>query len=361
MRLTELGWDDDFARAFEEDGFAVQEGVQPGRVAIGFNYLYRLYVDSGELEAVLAGRVKHHARSRGELPAVGDWVAVRQRRVEDRGTILGVLPRRSRFSRRMAGNVTDEQVVAANVDAIFIVMALDEDFSIRRLERYLLLARESGAAPIILLTKPDVATDVPAQAAAVAAVAGGVPMHVISPRNGDGIDQVAAHLRTGRTGALLGSSGVGKTTIINRLVGTDIRRTREVRAADSKGRHTTTHRELVVLPQGGLVIDTPGMRELQLWEGGDAVRETFDDIDLLAPSCHFTDCRHRGEPRCAVKAAVEAGSLDAARLASYHKLQDELAHVARQQDERAQQEEKRRSKVMGKAIKQYLREKGAQR
>ena len=355
MRLTELGWDAGVAKGFEP--WAADADAQPGRIAIAYNYLYRVLVEAGELDAVLAGRLKHHAAGRGDLPVVGDWVAVRLRGEETRGTIIGVLPRRSRFSRRMAGQVTDEQVVAANIDVLYIVMALDADFSIRRLERYLTLARESGATPVILLTKPDLTDDLAGQVASVHAVGGETPVHVVSPKRGEGIEQVSLYLEPGRAAALLGSSGVGKTTIINRLEGTDNRRTREVRDWDSKGRHTTTHRELVVLAQGGLIIDTPGMRELQLWDAGVGLRETFDDVEVLAQGCHFTDCRHRDEPRCAVKAAVEAGRLAADRLAAYLKLQDELAFLERQRDERAQIEEKRRAKVMGKALKQHLKTK----
>jgi ribosome biogenesis GTPase len=355
MRLTELGWDDGYASSFRS---AVgNEDLQPGRVAIEFNYLYRVYVEEGELEAVLAGRLKHRASSRAELPAVGDWVALRRRPGHERATITAILPRRSRFSRRLAGQITDEQVVAANVDVLFLVMGLDGDFSVRRLERYLVLALEGGASPVVLLTKPDLAPDCSARTAAVQAVCGSAPVHVVSPKSGTGIDQVGVYLTAGRTAALLGSSGVGKTTIINRLVGQDVRRTREVRSSDSKGRHTTTHRELIALPGGGLIIDTPGMRELQLWETGSSVRDTFDDIEGLAGRCRFTDCRHRDEPRCAVKAAVASGAIAAARLDSYLKLQDEAAHLARQQDERAQIQEKRRAKIMGKALKAYLKQK----
>jgi ribosome biogenesis GTPase len=355
MTLQGLGWDDEWARIIEP--WAAKSAHQPGRVLIGFNYLYRVGIEGGEIDAVLSGRLKHHAERQGELPAVGDWVIIRKRPEEDRGAIVAVLPRRSRFARRMAGNVTDEQVVAANVDVVFIVMALDDDFSVRRLERYLLMARESGAAPVVLLTKPDSSGDVPAQVAEVVAAAGDVPVHVLSPKLNQGLDQVAAYLTPGRTAALLGSSGVGKTTIINRLIGADVRKTRDVREWDSKGRHTTTHRELVVLPNGGLVIDTPGMRELQLWDASESVRDTFDDIEALAGGCHFTDCRHRDEPRCAVKAAVDEGRLAPERLESYLKLQDELAFLARQQDERAQIEEKRRGKIGAKALRQHLKSK----
>jgi len=355
MQLRELGWDEGFSHHFDE--WAKKAHVQPGRVFIEFNYLFRVYLAGGEIEAVLAGSLKHHAGSRSELPAVGDWVAVRQRPDDERGAIVAVLPRRSRFSRKTAGQVTDEQVVAANVNVVFIVMALDADFSLRRLERYLLLARESGAAPVTLLTKPDLADDIPARVAEVTALAGDTPVHVLSPKFNEGIEQVAHYLTPGRTGALLGSSGVGKTTIINRLVGADVRKTRDVRGSDSKGRHTTTNRELVVLPNGGLLIDTPGMREIQLWDVGAAVSETFDDSAALAVGCHFSDCRHRDEPRCAVKAAVAAGNLAADRLDSYVKLQEELAFLTRQQDERAQIEHKRRSKVLTKAANQHIKSK----
>jgi ribosome biogenesis GTPase len=355
MTLEALGWNQDLDRAFQ--AWADKPDVRPGRVLIEFNYIYRVWCGGGEIDAVRSGRLTHRATSRGDLPAVGDWVVVRKLADENRGAIIAVLPRRSWFSRRMAGHVTDEQVVAANVDVVFIVMALDDDFSPRRLERYLLLARESGASPVILLTKPDVCVDVPARVAEIAALAGDVPVHVVSPKFDQGLDRVAEHVPAGKTGALLGSSGVGKSTIINRLVGREVQKTRDIRESDSKGRHTTSHRQLVFLPNGGFLIDTPGMRELQLWDVGEAVKETFDDIVALALECRFSDCRHRDEPRCAVKTAVEEGRLSASRLESYVKLQDELEHLARQQDQRAQIEEKRRGKIGAKALRQHLKSK----
>jgi len=333
MTLTELGWNGEFAAAYEP--WRSKAHVHPGRVAIEFNQIFRIYVEDAELDAITAGRLKHRARGRAELPAVGDWVAVRKRPEEDRGVIIGVLPRRSAFTRRAAGEVTGEQVVAANVDIVFVVMGLDRDYNVRRLERYLVMARESGASPVILLTKPDLCPDLSAHLREVTSLAGDVVVHVVNAKRGEGLEQLPGDLGPGKTAALLGSSGVGKSTIINRLVGADVRRTGEVRASDSRGRHTTMHRELVVLPGGGLIIDTPGMRELQLWDASDSVRETFDEIEALAPGCYFSDCRHRDEPRCAVKAAVAEGQVSADRLESYIKVQEELAGLARQQEERA--------------------------
>jgi len=331
MTLSDLGWNDAMAAAFQP--FA-GETVHPGRVAVEFNQIFRVYLDDGAIEAVTAGRLKHRAEGRADLPAVGDWVAVRKRPEEDRGVIVAVLPRRSAFRRRATGAVTREQIVAANVDVVFVVMGLDADYSLRRLERYLSMARESGALPVVLLTKPDLCANVPDAVVEVVGLAGGLPVHVVKPTLGEGLDEVRAHLRPGRTAALLGSSGVGKSTILNRLAGSNIQATRSVRESDSRGRHTTTHRSLVELPGLGLVIDTPGMRELQLWDAAEAVGDTFEEIEALAVGCQFGNCRHRNEPRCAVKAAVAAGQVLPERVDSYLKLQDELARLAQDQDSR---------------------------
>ncbi len=363
--LSELGWDARWADLFAEHAAA---GLVPGRVAIEFNHIYRVMTADGELQARHAGRLLHRATGRHQLAAVGDWVAIKRTSRERAGTIEEILTRRSKFSRKVAGELTEEQVVAANVDTVFLMMALDRDYNPRRLERYLLLSYESGANPVVLLNKADLASDVPDRIAEIATLAPGTPVHAITAvpwRADDGrelppdVSIVEHYLGVGRTGALLGSSGVGKSTLINALTGTASLKTAAVRPSDSRGRHTTRHRQIVVLPGRGLLIDTPGMRELQLWDVADAAtRDTFEDIEALGAACHFTDCRHRDEPRCAVKTAVEEGVLAANRLASYIKLQDEMRAFEARRDVRAQIEEKRRSKTIGRAIKQLYKDRG---
>ena len=362
--LHELGWDHQWASAFAEQ--APTDSL-PARVTIEFNHIYRVVTADGELQTQLSGRLRHQAAGRHELAAVGDWVAVRQSPGERTGTIEAILPRRTKFSRKSAGELTEEQVVAANIDTVFLVMGLDRDYNPRRLERYLLMSFESGARPVVLLSKADLADDVAARVAEVQAVAPGVPVHAtIAVRRAlpDGIvaepdvEIVQQYLGIGRTGTLLGSSGAGKSTLINALIGEPVLKTGAVRASDSRGRHTTRHRQLIVLPGRGILIDTPGMRELQLWDVTDAAKDSFDDIETLAQSCHFTNCRHKDEPRCAVKVAVAEGQIAEDRLASYVKLHDELRELETKRDVRAQIEEKRRGKVIGKSLKQLYKQRG---
>src|SRR3954470_18244162 len=291
--LFRLGWTTALADAFAP--FAAQ-GLFPARVVLEHTHIYRVIEESGESLARVSGRLRHRAHARADFPAVGDWVAVHPPERSGDSRIVAVLPRRSRFSRRAAGDPTEEQVVAANIDTVFLVAGLDGDFNPRRLERYLLVASESGAAPVVVLNKADVVAAPEELAASVRALAPQIPVHVVSCRIPESIEVLRQYLGHGQTGALLGSSGVGKSTIVNRLVGHDLLRTQDVRESDSRGRHTSTARQLVRLPGTGVLIDTPGMRELQLWDTGETGAGAFDDIDALAAGCRFRDCQHQHEP-----------------------------------------------------------------
>jgi ribosome biogenesis GTPase / thiamine phosphate phosphatase len=340
--LTALGWDDALAEEFEPHRRA---GLIPGRVSIQHRGAYDVLTAEGELRCDVAGRLYDEAASPADLPAVGDWVAVAARPEEAAGTVQAVLARRTKFSRKTAWQASEEQVLAANVDVALIVTSLNEDMNLRRLERYLTLAWESGATPVLVLTKADLADDVPAVVAEVESVAFGAAVHAISSVTGEGLDELRAHLRPGVTAALLGSSGVGKSTLVNTLVGEELLETREIRE-DGKGRHTTTRRELIQLPGGALVIDTPGMREVQLWIADDGLEEAFSDVTELFEHCRFSDCAHESEPGCAVKEAIANGTLAPERWESYLKLQRELAHLERRLDKRAQAEERKRWRAL---------------
>jgi len=340
--LTALGWDNALAEEFEPHRRA---GLIPGRVSIQHRGAYDVLTAEGELRCDVAGRLYDEAASPADLPAVGDWVAVAARPEEAAGTVQAVLARRTKFSRKTAWQASEEQVLAANVDVALIVTSLNEDMNLRRLERYLTLAWESGATPVLVLTKADLADDVPAVVAEVESVAFGAAVHAISSVTGEGLDELRAHLRPGVTAALLGSSGVGKSTLVNTLVGEELLETREIRE-DGKGRHTTTRRELIQLPGGALVIDTPGMREVQLWIADDGLEEAFSDVTELFEHCRFSDCAHESEPGCAVKEAIANGTLAPERWESYLKLQRELAHLDRRLDKRAQAEERKRWRAL---------------
>lgn len=350
--MSDLGWDEEWARVFAPHAAG---GLIPARVAIEFNHIFRLYAEAGEVQAQHSGRLLHLAQGKQELAAVGDWVAARPTAGEATATIEAVLPRRSRFSRKVAGELTEEQIVAANIDTVFLVMGLDGDYNPRRLERYLVMAYESGASPVVLLNKSDVAADhLAADIDEIASLAVGMPVHAVSARTGQGLEVFERYMGPGRTAALLGSSGVGKSTLVNALVGEELFETKDVRAHDSRGRHTTRHRHLILLPGRGLLIDTPGMRELQLWTQ-EGARETFEDVEALAEGCHFTNCRHLEEPRCAVKQAIEDGTLDAARLDSYFKLQAEIQALDTRKNVRAQIDEKRKMKTINQSLKKLYK------
>jgi ribosome biogenesis GTPase len=327
--LTRYGWTPERETEFEpyrDDGFV------PARVAVEHRSDYVLYAEEGELRSTVAGRLRHD----GELPAVGDWVALRPP-----ASIAAVLPRRTVFSRKEPWAAAREQVLAANADTVFVTTALTErDFKLRRLERYLATAWESGAEPVLVLTKSDLCDDVEGAMLAAETVAFGVPIHPVSGVTGDGVDALRRYFADDRTVALLGSSGVGKSTLVNRLAGQELLATKELRS-DGRGRHTTTHRELVLLPAGGLVLDTPGLRELQLWDVSDGLEATFEDVATLAARCRFADCRHRSEPGCAVREALRSGTLERERFESWRKLQRELERLERRLDARARSEHAR--------------------
>jgi ribosome biogenesis GTPase len=359
MDLHVLGWNAHWRDVFEP---YLSQSLSPGRIVVEHRGAYRIETESGERVGALAGRLRHQAARRADLPAVGDFVALRlpETNVGDGPAIVEVvLPRRTAFVRRAAGSRPDDQVIAANIDTIFVMTGLDHDFNVRRIERYLAAVWESGANPVVLLSKADLCTDVGKKLDELRAVAVGVDVHVVSAVTADGVDGLAACWQQGATVGFVGSSGVGKSTLLNRLLGRDVQATAGVRAHDSRGRHTTTHRELFVLPQGGLVIDTPGMREFTLSEANEGVDAVFGDIDRLAAHCRFADCAHRGEPGCAVRGAVERGELGADRFAAFEKLMNELRYEESRGDRGAAAERKRRGRIGAKAIRRMKRDAGS--
>src|SRR5262249_47333246 len=291
-QLATFGWNEFFENHFQP--YATGNYVS-GRVALEHKKLYRLYTERGEVLAEIAGKLRHEALNRADLPAVGDWVAIRPRPEGDKVTIHAVLPRRSKFTRKVAGSRTEEQIVGTNIDTVFLVTSLNSDFNLRRIERYLAVTCEGGANPIIVLSKSDLCDEVEERMAETRKLVGSVPVHVVSVVNREGLTELTRYFQHGQTVALLGSSGVGKSTLINQLIGCDQIKVREVREHDGRGRHTTTYRELILLPGGGLVLDTPGLRELQLWNGEGGLQRAFDDVEALAVLCYFSDCRHQDE------------------------------------------------------------------
>jgi len=314
------------------------------------NY-YRLLNEQGEVLAQVSGKMRFEATVREDFPAVGDWVIISLHEGGERANIHGILPRQSKFARKTAGAETVEQIVAANINTVFLVNALNYDFNIRRMERYLTLAWDSGARPVIVLSKADLCDKVAARLLEVKEIALGVPVHVISNLTGEGLNELVTYLQVGQTVAMLGSSGAGKSSMLNYLYGENVQKVQAIRQGDDMGRHTTTTRELVVLPQGGLIIDTPGMRELQLWGSESGLQDSFGDVETLAKQCRFSDCQHEQEPDCAVQSALKSGIMDQARFDSYLKLKKELAYLSR----KVNQAEALVEKVKWKKIHQMLK------
>jgi ribosome biogenesis GTPase len=353
--ITAYGWSERLQRDFAP--FAAR-GLSAARVIVQRRGRYRLAAEAGELPAQVSGRFAHEAPDDG-WPVAGDWVAIEPQ--PDLAVIHGLVPRRTAFVRKAAGPKGGPQVVAANVDTALLAASLNADLNLRRLERYLALAYESGAEPVFVLTKADVCGDVGEAMAQVEAIAFGAPVLAVSAATGAGLAALDALLAPGRTAVLLGSSGVGKSTLVNALCGAERMATRAIREDDAHGRHTTTHRELIRLTSGALIVDTPGMRELGLWDAGEGVAQVFGDVTgevaALAARCRFRDCRHEREPGCEVRAALADGRLDLDRWRSFQKLGRELAHEARRQDPLAREAERKRWIALHKSARQHMRSK----
>jgi ribosome biogenesis GTPase len=354
MSLKELGWDAHFDSLWQGNPVP---GTVPARVVSQQRGLWRIVGDFEERWAAPSGKMRLVTVAGSDWPAVGDWVAAEIPEGDKQATIHAILPRRSQFVRKTAGKRVAQQVIVANVDTAFIVVALDGDFNLRRLERYLAQGRESGAAPVILLNKTDECDDLAARIAEVEQVAMGIPVFALSARYGHSVRALDAFLAPGKTVVLLGSSGAGKSTLVNRLMGQELQQVQPIRESDSRGRHTTTSRDLLLLPGGAMVIDTPGLRELQLWDASEGVAETFADVDELAAQCRFGNCRHEDEPGCAIQAALAAGTLDPARLENRRKLDREEEFLLRKISPEAEKEKKHQIKIQAREIRKKYRSK----
>lgn len=352
--MSELGWTPFFEDQIESND--VEKGLRPARVAGQERGLYRLWAGPDEWPAEMSGRLRFESREHGAMPAVGDWVLARAPRSEGRALIRRVLERRGRISRKVAGRRVEEQVLAANIDTLFLVTSLNREFNPRRIERALTLAWESGARPVVLLNKADLADDPAVWSRAAESVAAGAPAHLTCAITGSGLDAVRGYLTPGSTAVLIGSSGVGKSTLINALLGGPAIRTGPIREHDDRGRHTTTSRQMLRVPGGGLLIDTPGLRELQLWDSAMGLGHAFADVESLASRCRFSDCRHDSERGCAVRQAVDAGALHHDRLEGYRKLRREQEFLDRKRDPLLRAAERRKWKAVYKAMRRHYRE-----
>lgn len=346
--LKKLGWNAFFGESFRE--YATDH--EPGRVSTISKRGCMVHTKEGVVRARVSGKL----RQEGLYPAVGDWVAIYR---DDSGTrtLQAIMPRRSKISRKDPSRAIGEQVIVTNVDTAFIVTSLNQDLNLRRLERYLAVARQSGAEPVVVLNKSDLSADVEAKIDEVKAIAPDLSVIAISAAEKTGLEKLSPYLQEGKTVVLLGSSGVGKSTIINALEGRGRQKIGEIREDDGRGRHTTTARELIILEKGGIIIDNPGMREIQLWDAGEGLDDSFQDVIELAKECKFSDCRHETEPGCAVKRAIEDGTLSEVRLESYRKLQRELLAVERKKNPKLMAEEQKKWKNISRMAKEIQKRK----
>ncbi len=359
MNLEDLGWDSHFNTQFEN--FKNKEDLEPARITQEHKGSYVMINAGGEYLAEISGKMRYTAREYSDFPAVGDWVLANIFPEEKKGIIHAILERKTRFSRKavLSGGMpdsqgkTEEQVIAANINTVFIVNSMDSDFSLRRIERYMTSIYDSNMNPVIVLNKSDIVSDIDSYINQAESIAFGVPVIPVSGLTGTGVDALRGFIHRGETVVFLGSSGVGKSTIINSLTGSDRQKVNTVRESDHKGRHTTTTRELIILPDGGILIDTPGMREFQPWKGEKDTGSAFEDIESFARKCRFKDCSHESEPGCAVKQALDNGDLDTGRYRNYMQMKREARYLETRVEKRAELAEKKKWKDIAKLQKYY--------
>jgi ribosome biogenesis GTPase / thiamine phosphate phosphatase len=357
LSLENLGWSDFYQKNYDEIKSKYDPNIIPARVSIEYLSSYKLYSEQGELSGMLAGKFHYQSQGHKDFPVVGDWVLVKPVLNEEKAIIQHILPRKTKFSRKEAGQKTDEQIIAANIDLIFLMSSMNIEFNPNRIQRYLALIFESGAEPVILLNKSDLAEDKNYFVGKVKEINSDIPVYCISSIYHEGIEDLKKYFSENTTSAVIGSSGVGKSTFINELLGENYSATQEISLYKDRGIHTTAHRELIILPSGGLIIDTPGMREVQLWEAGEGISEVYSDLEELSLECKFSDCKHESEPGCAIQKAIEEGIITEERLKSFKKLERELNRLEMNRNKREKSIEKRKFKQISKSIRKHYKDK----